>query len=163
MKTNDNNFNESLDFITRHYQEDAFSDEQKEKAFNFVTGSRRRHSIFMRPRRIAAAAVATALLASASCYFYITRSDNKTENLQPAQEIINLETTPVEIATAVIEFNDSPLSDVVNEIEKVYGVRILNTPEKEYRLTLRYEGNVEELLETINELLDIHLEIDNKK
>ena len=57
-------------------------------------------------------------------------------------------------------FNDTPLAEVVKEIEKVYDVRLTSLPEEEYRLTLSYEGTAEDLVATINELLGTHIEIE---
>lgn len=164
MKTNDNKFNESLDFVVRNYKPDLFSGQQKEKVYLAVTGKQRVPTFFLSPRRIAAAAVATVLLASASCYFYISYSGDKSDASIPRQDNTSIEeVAPAMAASAVIEFNDSPLSEVVREIEKVYGVVITNLPDKDYRLTLRYEGNADDLVETINELLGIQLKIEGKR
>ena len=50
---------------------------------------------------------------------------------------------------------------MVDKIEEVYGVEVTGLPEnaEEYRLSLHYEGNPVELVETINDILDIKMAI----
>lgn len=61
----------------------------------------------------------------------------------------------------VIDFENTPLPVVVDKIEEVYGVEVTGLPEnaEEYRLSLHYEGNPVELVETINDILDIKMAI----
>jgi hypothetical protein len=59
----------------------------------------------------------------------------------------------------VIEFTDAPLTDVVARIEAEYGVKVENVSAETYKLTLRYEGNAADLIDTINELLNTNLTI----
>lgn len=116
-----------------------------------------RYSFFSR-RNIAAACVATALIASASIgvYFYIHPNDSTGTSEIPAVE------TTVTASKEVhrIEFNNVPLTTVVKEIEKTYNVKISSLPKEQYRLTLSYEGTAEDLVATINELLGTNLEIE---
>ena len=50
---------------------------------------------------------------------------------------------------------------VVDRIREVYGVEVVNLPDNadNYRLSLHYEGNPMELVETINDILDINMTI----
>ena len=52
-----------------------------------------------------------------------------------------------------LEFSNASLSEVTDEICRVYGVTLANIPIEDYRLTLSHEGNAYDLVETINELL----------
>ena len=65
------------------------------------------------------------------------------------------DTTPA-TAVKVIDFENVPLPTVISKIREVYGVEITDIPDNaaDYRLSLHYEGNVADLLETINEILD---------
>ncbi|MDE6100234.1 MAG: DUF4974 domain-containing protein, partial [Paramuribaculum sp.] len=60
-----------------------------------------------------------------------------------------------------IDFENAPLEEVVARISEVYGVSITDVPAEasDYRLSLHYEGNVVDLVGTINELLAIDLKI----
>lgn len=63
-----------------------------------------------------------------------------------------------------IEFTDTPLSDIVKETEKVYGVKLTNLPDQSQRLTVSYEGNAQDFVAVLNQLLnaDIKIETDIK-
>ena len=60
-----------------------------------------------------------------------------------------------------IDFENAPLPKVVERIREVYGVEVTGLPEnpEEYVLSLHYEGNVNTLLESINEILDTKLKV----
>ena len=60
-----------------------------------------------------------------------------------------------------IDFEYAALPEVVKQIEKVYGVEIINMPEDadSYHLTLHYEGDASDLINTINEILGTNLKI----
>lgn len=143
----------NIDFVAKHYRKGAFSSEKGLHRIGF--GPARR----WKPYRIAAAVVTfVALTATASFFIYNEYSSEEviTEKVQTA------ETTEsgVDLKTErVIDFDNAPLTVVVDEIKRVYGVEVTGLPENasEYRLTLRYEGNVVDLLNTINEILDLSL------
>lgn len=60
-----------------------------------------------------------------------------------------------------LEFDDMPLSMVVKEIEKAYNVKISGLPaDSDIHLTLSYEGNAYELIDTINQILDTNLKVE---
>ncbi len=143
----------SLDFVVRYYRKGAFRPRRLGKILEFVP----RYSFFCR-RNIAAACVATALIASAGIgvYFYTHPNDSTGTSQIPAVE------TTVTASKEVhrIEFNNVPLTTVVKEIEKTYNVKISSLPKEQYRLTLSYEGTAEDLVATINELLGTNLEIE---
>ncbi len=65
----------------------------------------------------------------------------------------------IEEKTAKIEFKNTPLKEVVAEIERVYQVRIENVPQEEILITISYEGTASDVVETINELFNTKLNI----
>lgn len=60
-----------------------------------------------------------------------------------------------------MDFEDTPLPLVVEEINTVYGVEVTNLPDhpESYTLSLHYEGTASDLVETINDILDTHMTI----
>ena len=153
---------ESLRFVANHYNSRAFD---QDAAWRRITGHEPSaessgHTFPLRRRRFAvAASIAAAVVISASAAFFTwvlpsAETDNQT----------SIESTDASRGslTAVrrIEFTDAPLADVVQAIERVYGVRVGNLPVESYRLTLSYEGNARDLIATINELLGTNLRIE---
>ena len=61
-----------------------------------------------------------------------------------------------------IDFDDTPLPVVVARIREVYGVDVAGMPADaaKYRLTLHYEGNVADLVESINEILGTQMTVE---
>lgn len=117
-----------------------------------------RHSTVFRVRRmrIAAAIASFAILTATAAVIYrhvsIPASNIEIQQSIPAD--------PKEVVK-VIDFENTPLPVVVDKIEEVYGVEVTGLPEnaEEYRLSLHYEGNPVELVETINDILDIKMAI----
>lgn len=62
----------------------------------------------------------------------------------------------------VIDFEDTPLPLVIDKIREVYGVEVSNVPydATKYHLSLHYEGNAMDLVETINDILDIQMAVE---
>ena len=150
MKTE--RFNESLDFVARHYRHGAFDTASGLRRLGF----RRRPAML---RRVAVIAGAVALTASAlfvGYYNYYVPAET-----DPAIKSAPAAGTQVAEPSKVVrlEFNNAPLSEVTDEICHVYGVTLANIPIEDYHLTLSYEGNAYDLVETINELLGIHIVI----
>ncbi|MCM1110061.1 MAG: DUF4974 domain-containing protein [Clostridium sp.] len=149
-------FRESLDFVVRHYRENSFI--PKPLA---MVGFRR--PWYRRPAA-AAAAVAVVLAASACAIYFVNTVQSVPATVEPAvQTAVSplVETAlPASPTTSLrIEFDDASLADVVKHIEQTWDVKIGNLPKEDYRLTLSYEGNAADLIETINELLNIDLRI----
>lgn len=143
---------QDIDFIARHYRKGAFDVARSWRRLGLTAGSSW--------RRLRAAAVVAAVIAiGATAAIVMTRTADT-----PVETETQVE-TPVEanILTVVraIDFDDVPLTRVVTEIHDVYGVEIGNLPDNaaELRLSLHYEGNVEDLVASINELLNCELVI----
>jgi ferric-dicitrate binding protein FerR (iron transport regulator) len=143
-----------VDFIAKHYREGAFSEQKALKRLGF-----RANRFPMRKVAVAAAVVAVAAVA---CVFMIPTSDNSAE---PQSQIVEPVATPVGVEAAAvkrIDFDNAPLTDVVAEIQMLYDVKITNVPENsdDIRLTLGYEGNAEDVVATINDLLGTNLAVE---
>lgn len=141
-----------IDFVARHYRKDAFNISQGWRRLALTS-----HGSWRRMRVAAAVSVLLALGATAT--IILTRPAQK-----PVETEITVETpSAASLLTVVraIDFDDAPLTDVVNEIYNVYGVEIGNLPENAaaLRLSLHYEGNVEDLIASINEILNCELVI----
>lgn len=145
---------ESLDFVSRYYEEDSLMPRQGWYRFRLT------HSMPKWRRNVAAACIgAVVLVASASVYYVMTSSTSERE--EPGVVTTVVETTEQNPYKVVkIQFTDAALKDVVKEIEKAYGVKITNVPAEETRLTISYEGNAYDVVETINDLLGINLKIE---
>lgn len=141
-------FKESLNFVTRMYRPDAFRPTRR-----FTVSGWRRPAV--------AASIAGGILVAAACFFAVYNPSDSRERVPAPQPVQTEQTQDPALVVKRIEFNDAPLSQVVAEIERVYGVEvsILNEEDKSLRLTLSYEGTPTDLIETINELLGTDLEI----
>lgn len=149
----DKKMNESVEFVARYYRAGAFSARRGWRELGLTSRQ------WWRTRWAAAAAVVVALTATAGIYAYIVSSPSEVR--QPEAVPVTESVTPIGEVSRKIEFADTPLADVVKEIERVYEVRVANLPEKgDYRLTLSYEGTAKDLVETINELLGTRLRIE---
>lgn len=145
-------FKKSLGFVAENYDDESFS---AKKAWRRISLRKREWRI----RRIAAASAAAIVIfaSSAFIYRYVKTSGGdagaveKTETIEKAPSL--------KTVSKRIEFNDAPVSVVVREIERVYGVKVINVPDSGLRLTLSYEGTAEDLVNTINELEGTDLKI----
>lgn len=62
--------------------------------------------------------------------------------------------------THILIYSETPLKEVIKELEKVYKVRIGNVPRKEYRLTASFDNTpIEEIISVINQTLDTKLDL----
>lgn len=132
-------------FVARHYRRGAFSPREGWRRLGLGASPVLR-------RRIAASLAAMVVL-SAAAAIYIHSEIGRREAALPAASSAP-EQAPAAALSLVIEFTDAPLTDVVAEIESVYGVSVGNVPADaaDMRLTLRYEGTAAGLIECINEL-----------
>lgn len=145
---------ESLNFVSRYYEDGSLMPRQGWYRFRLT------HSMPKWRRNVAAACIgAVVMVASASVYYVMTSSTSEREEPGMVTTVVETtEQTPYKVAK--IQFTDAALKDVVKEIEKTYGVKVANVPEEETRLTISYEGNAYDVVETINDLLGINLKIE---
>lgn len=141
-----------IDFVARRYRRGAFSAKKAWLGMGLASPSRWRRG------RVAAAIAAVMVVGAAAAVVGYNLFKPVARMEGPA--VVRDEVRPTE-AVRVIEFDNAPLPDVVEKIERVYRVPISGVPAdaKPFRLTLRYEGNVCDLLDRINEIFDLRLEV----
>lgn len=148
---------ESISFVSRYYRADAFD---RRRMLAEITSERTRRGFWLRPLNVAASIGAAVLVAAACVIAYHIYNDDGNQAPAPSIEKSEIKAvTPAVAKSERIDFSDAPLSDVAAQIEKVYGVTIINVPQTEYRLTLSYEGTAADLIQTINDLLGTDLQI----
>ena len=144
--------NREIEFIAGYYKEGLFN---TDKALRQIKPNSKSWSW---PRIAAVSSVIIVLGATAALLI------RNSYYSKPAVEIENTSSPkmPLESISKVIDFDDAPLTVVIHHINLVYGVEVINIPvdADDYRLSLHYEGNVLDLLETINEILGTDLEIE---
>ncbi len=150
---------DNLDFVVSHFRDGYLLP---------VSGWRRfimTHRQSRSWRKLAAASIAgVVLIASASILYFEISTPSPDQPVDesltvPAENIISISENKV----GRIEFHDAPLKEVTAEIERVYGVKISNLPKEELLLTISYEGTADDVIETINELMNINLKIESRE
>lgn len=149
----DSDVNREISFVAKYYKEGLFN---ADKTLRKIKPALRK--IWTWQKIAAVSCIIVTMGASAAFLihdYYIS---------EPRQN--NIEETAAPIPTSksiskVIDFDDTPLPIVIEQISLVYGVEISNIPidAENYRLSLHYEGNASDLIETINEILGINLKI----
>ncbi len=143
----------SFEFVVKHYRSGAFK-----PSTVFVRVGR------WRPWTIAASIAGAVLVAAAMVYTTVITPQSSEPTATEQVEQVTAEPEVVVNTQAVkrIDFEDAPLSDVVKAIESTYGVKVTGlSPDDTNRLTLSYEGNAADLVETINELSGTNLRVVN--
>ncbi len=144
--------NKEIKYIAKHYRKGLFAVEPALKRIKPIASR-----WWTRPRIAAACIGATILTATGALFihnnYFINTTTNTEQNIPssiPAAEIVR-----------AIDFEDAPLPIVVAKIKEVYGVDVVNLPENadEYSLSLHYEGSAIDLVDTINDILDIEMTI----
>ena len=144
--------NKDIKYIAKHYKKGLFAVEPalrriRPTATKWWTRS-----------RIAAACVGAVVLTATAAIFvhnsYFDRPTSDTETMQPT-------TLPASEIVRSIDFENAPLPTVVQKIREVYGVEVIDTPAdaSEYSLSLHYVGSATDLVETINDILDTDMKI----
>ena len=151
--TEKNEIDKRSEFVVHHFKDGTLLPNEGWHRFKVT------HHISSFKRYAAAACVVSIVLAaSASLYYYHdSKSSTETQNecLVPTEE--TKQTTENKIEK--IEFHNASIKEVVAEIEQVYDVQISNIPEEDIRVTISYEGTAQDVVETINELLNTNLVI----
>lgn len=109
--------------------------------------------------KIAAAISAVVILSATAAVIYHRHEMNGDAPVRPVQESV-APTSPLEVVK-VIDFEDTPLTAVIYKIKEVYGVEVVNVPDNagDYRLSLHYEGDAVDLIDTINDILDTQMSV----
>lgn len=145
------NEEKSIEFVAKHYRTGKFNADRGWKRLGIVRW-------FWNWKRISAAAAVGVVVISAAAFAVY---ENYFAETTPHQEVITNTASPAYMVKA-IDFENAPLPRVIESIENTYGVRISNIPEdaEGFNLSLHYEGNAFELVETINDILDINLTVE---
>lgn len=140
---------DDIDFVARHYRKGLFSADRSWKRLGIVTSG-----TWRRFRTVAAAVALVVISATAFVVYRHVDFNHEQPSDSTHREIIS----PAHTVRA-IDFEDAPLPEVVAEIESLYGVRVANVPDdsEEYHLSLHYEGNAIDLVETINDILSTEM------
>lgn len=138
----------SFEFVTRFYRHGIFQPQRK-----FVKESR------WRGLAVAASITGAVIVAAACVLIYVNRPE--ATPVSTTHESASMVEVPPEKVVKRIEFDDAPLTQVVKAIEDTYGVEIsgLEDTDSNLTLTLSYEGNAIDLINTINELLNTNLKV----
>lgn len=153
-----------MEFVTRHYRDGAFDVKAGWHKVECRLGldKRRAWTVIMASRWRAAAAIAAGVVLTASAcvltWRLVTAPDPTVET--PVVEAPAAGRVNAVAEVKRIEFTDAPLPEVIQAIERTYGVKVTNVPDTEYRLTLSYEGTAADLIATINDLLGVELKIE---
>ncbi len=146
--------NKNIDFVARHYRKGLFAADKALARMGI------RYVRWWTPAKIAAA-VAVFVVFGATAAILIRNTHYMPSN----ENVVHEETAPASVAEIkVIDFEDIPLTAVVEKIKEVYGVEISGLPENagDMRLSLHYEGTAADLVETINDILGTEMEISGK-
>lgn len=142
----------NIDFVAKHYRKGAFSAERALHRMGF--------SVRNRWRGLRVAAAVTSIIAVTAVASIIIHNEYSAKETAPT--VIEQPVVKEDLkAVRSIDFDNAPLPVVIDEIKDVYGVEVSGLPDdaSDYHLTLHYEGNVEDLVNTINEILDTKLTI----
>lgn len=147
--------NRNIDFIARHYRRGIF---RPDEAFRKIAGKAAPVKIRRWTPARTAAAVAAAIVLSATAAIVVHRT-----YFAPVPEVTEqtVSATQAPEVVAAIDFDEAPLTAVVREISRVYGVEVTALPDNadSLTLTLRYEGSAADLVETINDILGTEMEV----
>lgn len=139
-----------ISFIAHRYREGRFSVEKGLHRLNIARSYKLR-------RLGIAAAVTSVVVLSATAAMIWRHYSSLTVTEDQKIETVN---SPAEVVK-VIDFENTSLLAVIKEIKEMYGVEIDNLPEnvEDYRLSLHYEGNAVDLVNTINEILETQMRV----
>lgn len=152
---NNDKIEESAGFVARHFIPGAFS---RKNTWRHLGIGNTSHLFPLRHRLKYAAVWIFAIALTASAVVLLrnyTDAPGTTPIPSPSEKAV--QTIPV---NATLRFNDTPLTDVVSQIQQTYGVKVKNIPPEDYHLTGVYEGTADDIIATINDLLGINLEIE---
>lgn len=145
---------EALRMVVSHYRSDAFKARRNPEFLE----RRNTFAAFMHRRAGVAAAVFAGVVLTAAAAWWIV-SPGPQVPVSATDEVVEETHAYTRDTRLILEFDDAPLEEVVTAIEQSYNVRLTNVPEDAPRLTLRFEGDADELVEVINQLLDTKISI----
>ncbi len=142
-----------VDFIAQRYKKGRFSPDAGWHRLDIAPAS------IWRRYRVAAAVAATVILSATATILY--REYHLNDVPQQAMPVVT--DNPLAVVK-VIDFEDTPLPEVVKRIESVYNVKIDNIPDNpdDYELSLHYEGTPADLISVINDILETQMTVIEK-
>lgn len=140
---------QEIRYIARRYKPGKFNADKGWRKLGIATSFRQRRL------RLAAAVAGVVVLSATAAIFYRQYNAAEPSAISAPQQ----ETLAPALIVRVIDFEDTPLPIVVERINEVYGVEVMNLPENadEYTLSLHYEGNAADLVDTINDILSTQM------
>lgn len=144
--------NKEIKYIAKYYRKGLFA---VEPALRRIRGTKQ---TWWTHSRIAAACIGATILTASAAFFvhqnYFATSPTEMEQTMPSS-------IPAAQIVRAIDFEDAPLPVVVAKIKDVYGVDVVNLPAdaSDYSLSLHYEGSALDLIDTINDILDTEMTI----
>ena len=144
-------FQKDIDFVAKRYKEGLF---RIEPALFRIKGFKKK--IPTLPKIAAISSIVIAIGATAA--ILITNSYSRKEI--PSEVPVIEKASPM-LVSHVIDFDDAPLTIVVDQINLIYGVEVDNVPinADELYVSIHYEGTAADLVETLNEILGINMKI----
>lgn len=145
--------NKEIEFVAKRYRPGRFNTDRAWNRLGIATSFKRKRL------RIAAAAAGLVFLSATAAFVYRQYSVGSSNNIEMMEQ---MQTESPVYAVKVIDFENTPLPMVIDRIKDVYGVDVENIPVNagQYRLSLHYEGNAIDLVETINDILDINMTVE---
>ena len=143
-----------VDFIARRYRKNRFSPDAGWRRLGIAPYSG------WRRYRVAAAVTVAVLLSATAAILY--RDYRISDDVPQPEAPVNIVNPLTEVK--VIDFENTPLQDVISKIETVYNVKVDNIPAspENYTLSLHYEGTPTELISAINDILGTGMTIVEK-
>ncbi len=144
--------NKEIKYIAKYYRKGLFA---VEPTLRRIRGTK---TVWWTRWRIAAACIGATILTASAAFFvrhhYFSTSPTEMEQTSPTS-------IPAAQIVRAIDFEDAPLPVVVAKIKEVYGVDVVNLPAdaSDYSLSLHYEGSALDLIDTINDILDTEMTI----
>lgn len=145
--------NKDIDFVASRYIRGKFSAKDGWARLELSP-----QTVWWKRTRVAAAIGGLIFLSAAAAvvyHQYSFHSANEIELPQPAENIAP------EFVVKTIDFENVALPIVVERIREVYDVEVVNIPDNadELKLSLHYEGNAIDLVDTINDILGTQMSV----
>ena len=145
--------NKDLDFVVRHYQEDAFDTKAAFDKVSRLANKQQPKPSYLR-RWLAVAASLLCIFALAAIFTWQVSKPAEPKVQSPIEVEATGNDTHV---TASFHFNDTPLPDVLNELGTYYGVT-LTASESTRHLTGDFSGEtLDDILSMIEDVLDVEI------
>lgn len=170
------NINEDeLQFVARHYEENALNADSAWQRFRSITG-RKMHSISAPTRRLSistrrvAASVSIALIVggSVACGFWYSRQQAAlldTPTTAPTAVNASYRYLQPNEESIILKYNDAPIEEVLSELSSYYGRTIVlqSASASGRQISGEIEAtSLEEVVEILEATLDVEIEIQDE-